>query len=254
MSGLDAILELLVWAILLLTPLMLGVLWFWHRRREMPPAIRSLPAFQDSRDEVKRAAESGSTIHIALGSGGLSGEDAVTSLAGLQVVEALADTAVAYDTPPIITVGDPTLLPLAQDILRRAYERRGLADLYRSNRVRFVAPSPVAYAAGAASAAAIEGVTANVVAGAFGAEVSLITDVGAQRDLPQLAAAAAPDAIGALYPATDRLAIGEELYAAGAQMTKERRYLISLTAQDILRLILVAVILIAAVLTFMSSL
>lgn len=238
----DGILELLVWAILLLTPLLLGVLWLWHGRRERPPDIRPLPAFQDLWDEMKRAAESGGTIHIALGSGGLSGEDAVTSLASLQAVEALADAAVAYDTPPIITVGNPTLLPLAQDVLRRAYERRGLADLYKPNQVRFVAPSPVAYAAGAANVVAIGNVTTNVMVGAFGAEVSLITDAGTQRNLPQLAAAAAPDAIGALYPVTDRLAVGEELYAAGAQMTKDRRYLVGLMTQDILRVLLVLVI------------
>ncbi|MFQ6100961.1 MAG: DUF6754 domain-containing protein [Anaerolineae bacterium] len=243
------------WTILslALSVLVLGVQWLWRRRRERPPEIRPLPAFQDLRDEMKRAAESGSIIHIALGSGGLNGEDAVTSLAGLQVVEALADAAVAYDAPPIITVGDPTLLPLAQDILRRAYERRGLADLYKPSQVRFVAPASIAYAAGAANVVATEGVMANVVTGAFGAEVSLIADAGARRDLPQLAAAA-PDAIGALYAATDRLAVGEELYAAGAQMTKQRRYLISLAAQDILRVILVLLISGAAALALLSSL
>jgi hypothetical protein len=81
----------------------------------------------------------------------------------------------------------------------------------------------------------------------------LITDAGARRDLPQLAAAAAPHALGALYPAIDRLAVGEELYAAGAQMTGERRYLVSLVAQDILRVILVLVILGAAGLALLSS-
>ena len=253
-SILDPILELLVWAILLLTPLLLGLLWFWHKRRDSLPDVRPLPAFQDLQDEVKRAAESGKTIHIALGSGGLNGEDAVTSLAGIQVVEALADDAVAYDAAPIITVGDPTLLPLAQDALRRVYERRGLADLYDSNQVRFIAPSPVAYAAGAANVLATEDVTANAMAGAFGAEVSLITDAGARLDLSQLAAAAASDAIGVLYPATGRLAIGEELYAAGAQMTRERRYAVSLVAQDILRILLVLLISGMAVLTFLSSL
>jgi hypothetical protein len=145
------------------------------------------------------------------------------------------------------------LLPLAQDILRRAYERSGRGGLYDPGSVRFVAPSSVAYAAGAANVLATENVTASMVAGAFGAEVSLIADAGARRNLPQLAAAADPSAIGALYPATDRLAVGEELYAAGAQMTGERRYLVSLVAQDILRVILVLAILGSVVLTFLNS-
>ena len=231
---------------------LLGLLIF--RGRKGPrPEIRPLSAFQDLQAETGYAAESGGAIHIALGSGGVHGENAVTSLAGLQVVKSLADAAVSYNAPPIITVGDPTLLPLAQDVLRRAYERNGLAELYNPSRVRFVAPSPVAYAAGAASLITTENVTASVIAGAFGTEASLIADAASRRDLSQSAAVADPSAIGALYPATDRLAVGEELYAAGAQMTGERRYLVSLVAQDILRLILALVILGAAGLAFMSS-
>jgi hypothetical protein len=175
-------------------------------------------------------------------------------MAALQVVDALADAAVAYDISLVITVGDATLLPLVQDALRRAYEWRDLAESYRSDSVRFVAPTPIAYAAGAASMAATEGVMSNVMVGHFGSEVSLIADMGARLDLSQLAAAASPDAIGALYPTTDRLAIGEELYAAGAQMTKEHRYLISLTAQDVLRLIVIVTILLTAAMAFLRSL
>jgi hypothetical protein len=239
--------------LLALSGLVLMVLLILRGKKGPRPQIRQLPAFQNLWDEMGYAAERGGAIHIALGSGGLSGEDAVTSLAGLQVVEALADAAVAYNTPPVITVGDPTLLPLAQDVLRRAYERNDLIERYDPGQVRFIAPSPAAYAAGAANVAASENITASMMGGAFGAEASLIADAAARRDLPLLAAAAAPRALGALYPATDRLAVGEELYAAGAQMTGERRYLVSLMAQDILRVILVLVILGAAGLAFVSS-
>jgi hypothetical protein len=216
--------------------------------------IRPLASFQDLRSETGRAAEGGGTIHIAIGNGGLIGEDTVTSLAALEVVEELADTAVLYNAPPIITVGDPTLLPLAQDILRRAYERHDLVKRYDPDQVRFVAPSPVAYAAGAANIVMSEDVMSNAMIGAFGPEVSLITDAGARRDLPQLAAAAASDALGALYPVTDRLAVGEELYAAGAQMTETKRYTISLQAQDILRLVLAGFIIMTAALALLAKL
>ena len=231
---------------------LIGLLIFDSRKGRLP-AIRALPAFQALMHRVSHSAESGGAIHVALGSGGLYGEDGVTSLAGLQVVEAIADAGAAYGVPPVITVGDPTLLPVAQDLLRRAYERRGVAELYDPGQVRFVAPSPVAYAAGAAHVVATESVTANVMAGAFGAEASLISDAGARRSLPQLAAVDAPGSIGALYPATDSLAAGEELYAAGAQLTGRRHYVVSLLAQDVLRVILVLVILGASLLALLRS-
>jgi hypothetical protein len=239
--------------LLVVSFLVLLVMLMLRGRKGPSPSVRSLPAFRDIRAETEYAAESGGAIHIALGSGALYGEDTITSLAGLQVVESLADTAVSYNIPPIITVGDPTLLPLADDILRRVYARNGAIDMHDPSRVRFVAPSPVAYAAGAGNVVAMENVTANVMAGAFGPEVSLIADAGARRDLSQSAAAAAPAAIGALYPVTDRLAVGEELYAACAQMTEKRVYLVSLIAQDILRVVLVVAILGSTVMAFLSS-
>ena len=233
--------------------LVLAVLLILRGRKGPRPEVRPLAAFQNLDAEAGYAAESGGTIHIALGSGGLYGEDAVTSLAGLQVVHSLADAAVSYGAPPIITVGDPTLLPLAQDVLRRAYERNGVAELYDSGRVRFVAPSPVAYAAGAAHIVTAENITANVMAGDFGPEASLIADAASRRNISQSAAVVDLNAIGALYPATSRLAVGEELYAAGAQMTGERRYLVGLVAQDVLRVILALTIVGAAVLGFVSG-
>ncbi|MDY6877029.1 MAG: DUF6754 domain-containing protein [Chloroflexota bacterium] len=244
-----------VGAITLLTisALVLVVLLILRGRRGPRPTIRPLPAFQELRDETGRAAECGGVIHIALGNGGLSGEDAISSLAGLQMVEALASDAISYSIQPIITVGDPTLFSLAQDTLRRAYERHGLTERYNPGQVRFIAPSPVAYAAGTANVVAAEDVTVNVMVGAFGAEVSLIADAGARRALPQLAAVAAPRAVGALYPVTDNLAVGEELYATGAYVTGERRYLAGLVAQDILRVILVLAILGVAAMTLVGG-
>jgi len=229
--------------LLSLSILVLLALIILRGRKGPRPQIRPLAAFQDLIAETGYAAESGGAVHIALGSGTVYGEDAMTSLAGLQVVDALADAAISYGAPPVITVGDPTLLPLAQDMLRRAYERNGLADSYNPARVRFIASSPVGYAAGAANVVAGENITANMMTGAFGAEVSLVSDASARRGLSQLAAVASPGAIAALYPATDRLAAGEDLYSAGAQMTKDRVRMVSLVAQDVLRAVLVLAIL-----------
>jgi hypothetical protein len=193
-----------------------------------------------------RATESGRPVHLALGSGALGGPDTITSLAGFQVLEGLVDAAASYDVPPVITVGDPTLLLLAQDLLRRAYERRQISELYDPGQVRFVAPTSLAYAAGAFPAGVPEDVTATVAVGAFGSEASLIADASNRRRTPQLTAVDDAEAIGALYPAVDRLAVGEELYALGAQVTEEEKYEASLMAEDVLRIVLALAILLAA--------
>ena len=225
-----------------------------RRGRGKRDQIRPIPAFKTLEYEIGRAAESGGTVHIALGSGGLVSDDVATSLAALEAVEALADTAVLYNAVPIITVGDPTLVPLAQDALRRAHERHGLIKRYDPDHVRFVAPSSVAYAANAADVVINKDIVTNVMMGAFWAEVSLIADAAARHNLHQSAAATTPDALGALYPATDHLAIGEELYGAAAQLAPKMRYTVSLKTQDIVRLLLIVVIMLMAALGFLGIL
>ncbi|MGD2104743.1 MAG: hypothetical protein PVJ55_06490 [Anaerolineae bacterium] len=242
------------WAVLslVLSAVVLAGLTILQRRREMPVHIREIAAFRDLRDELGRAAESGKPLHIALGSGAVGTVDTISSLAGLQALEGLVDAAVSYDAAPVITVGDPTLVPLAQDVLRRAYERREVPKLYRPSQVRLVAPSSLTYGAGALPVGAPEDVTASVMMGSFGAEASFIAEASNRRGAPNIAAVDAAPGIGALYVATDRLAVGEELYAVGAQLTKQEKLVNSLIAEDILRGLLALAIVGAAILALVG--
>ncbi len=231
-------------ALLLVVLAFLLLLLLTARARAGRPAqYRPLPPFEQLSVRLGASAESGAPLHLSLGSGGLGGDRTLASLAALQVLEGLADAAVAYGRPPLVTAGDPTLVPVAQDLLRRAYRRQGTPERYDPTSVRLVAPQPVVYAAGAADVAAHERVAGNVALGAFREEVSLIAHAGERPSLPQIAAADQPQALGALYPADASLAIGEELYAGAAQLARFPRYLASLRVQDILRLLIVAVVL-----------
>lgn len=241
-----------VLSLLLSTIVLLGVA---HLRRRSEPAIqvREIPALSDLQDELGQAAETGKPLHIALGNGGIGSPDTATSLAGLEILEGLVDAAIAYDVVPVVTVGDPTLLPLAQDVLRRAYERSQIPEFYDPGQVRFIVPSPLAYAAGAVPLGAPEDLTANVAVGTFTAEVALIADAGERRGIVNVGAVDSAQAIGALYPATDRLAVGEELYAAGAQLTQKEKYTTSLITEDILRVLVTVAILGAAILALIRG-
>ncbi len=207
------------------------------------PELREIDGLKTLREELALAAESGRPLHITLGTGELGGTNTASSLAGLQVLEGLVDEAVSYGVAPIVTVGDATLVPLAQDTLRRAYKRSGTLEFYDPSRVRFVAPWSLAYAAGAIPAGAPEDVAGIVAVGAFGSEASLLADLSDRRGVPKAAAVDAPQAIGALYPATERLAVGEDLYAAGAQLSEKEEYATGLIAQDVLRILLTLIIL-----------
>ncbi|MER3514531.1 MAG: hypothetical protein C4310_09210, partial [Chloroflexota bacterium] len=62
-----------------------------------------------------------------MGTGGIGGVDTAVSLAAWPVLSLLADPTTGPDAPPIVTVADPTLLPVALDAVRRAERHSRMA-------------------------------------------------------------------------------------------------------------------------------
>ncbi|HNT74732.1 MAG TPA: hypothetical protein PKH77_06920 [Anaerolineae bacterium] len=226
---------------------------FGIRYRDKTPTFRHFPVFSALAGEVGRAAEQGVSIHVALGNGGLATADAMTSVAALEGVRALLELSAAYDTPPLITTGDPTLYLLASDWLRRAYTRVGAGDLFRPTMVQFAAPTPTTYAAMAATQLFDAPIGANVMLGAFNQEVSLLTEAARRRGVASMGGVVSLPGIGALYPALEQtqLVIGEELFVGGALVKERSVSWASLSAQETLRWLVIAGILITAVLSLL---
>jgi hypothetical protein len=211
------------------------------------PRIRGLPAFDRLSGMSSRAAESGQTLHVGLGTGGISGPDTAVSLAGLKSLEYLADQAAVSESRLVVTVADPTLLPAAQEVVRRAYSHRGKSDVFSPTQIRLLAPDPVAYAAGVMGILEGEDPLANVTIGAFGDEYLLIGEVGVRNDIEQVAGTGDPAALAFMHTTAHETLIGEEIFAAGACLQKEAELIAGLMVQDWWRY-LVVVLIIAGVL------
>lgn len=225
------------------------VLWIALRmlRQQKGAFIRPIAAFAALPSQIGRAVESGQTLHISLGAGGIGGHDTVTSMTGLATLTQLAEQGIATDTPPLVTVSDPSLLPLAQQALRSAYARQGVLKEYHPTQVRLVSPSPIGYAAGTMDILNHEPVSTNVMLGAFGPHAALITQAGNNKGLVQIAGTDNPQALAVFFASTDRLAIGEELYAANAYLDYQPSRLATLAVEDNIRALLVLVIIIAGI-------
>ena len=85
--------------------------------------LRSLPGMDELPGSVGHSAETGRPLHVSVGTGGVGGVATAETWAGLSLLTQMADEAAACDTPLIVTVSDATVLPIAQDILQRAYAR-----------------------------------------------------------------------------------------------------------------------------------
>ena len=229
--------------------LLLPILFFLSSRARAGKAgrLRSLPALEKLPGLVGRSAETGQPLHLSVGVGGLGGTTTAETWAGLTLLGQLADEAAACDTPLIVTVADATVLPIAQDIVRRAYLRHGNPDGYESTQVRLIAPDPVAYAAGVMGLLERQPLTASVMVGSFGDEYLLMGETGARRGVRQLVGATDPRTLPLVYASADETLIGEEIFAGGAYTRKLPIQIGSLLTEDWARWIVIAAILVVAV-------
>src|SRR5512143_633922 len=111
--------------LLILFGVLVGVYFFTFRSGRRRPRFRAIPSFRLLRGQMGRAIESGRDLHVSIGTGGVSGDDAATTLAGLAVAEYLAYEAAASGIAPIVSTSDPTSAILAEDVVRRPYVRLG---------------------------------------------------------------------------------------------------------------------------------
>jgi hypothetical protein len=203
------------------------------------PRFRSITVFNALHGQMGRAIESGKALHVSVGTGSISGEDMATTLAGISIVEFLADEAAASGIAPVITTSDSTALLLAQDTLRRPHIRQGDLSGYQPLSAQQLALNSTQYAAATMDYLAHDQVSANVMSGAFGVEVGLIEHEADKQSLSQMTGAADPRALAIMLAAHENVLIGEEIYAAKAYLQARPQHLASLRAQDVLRWLIV---------------
>jgi len=228
--------------LLLIAFLLVLLIARWGIGRGGRPDLRPIPAFDALRGLTARAIEAGRTLHVSLGLGGITGDTTADSLAGLTVLEYLADQSAAAGAPAVVSLADPTLLPLANSVVRRAYgaDQEGAAQALR--RLRWVAPEPAPYAAGVMGLLGGEQVDANVMVGAFGDEYLLMGEAANRRGIVHIGGASDPNVLPFVFATADETLMGEDMYTAGAYLLDKPWHIGSLLAQDFLRwLIVIAV-------------
>jgi hypothetical protein len=208
--------------------------------------LRPLPGVEELPGLLGRSLEFGQPVHLSLGVAGLGGPATAETWAGFTVLARFADEAAASGVPLIVTVGDATALPIAQDMVRRAYARHGNLDDYEPTQMRLVAPDPTAYAAGVMGMLGRDPLTANVMVGSFGDEYLLMGEVGARQDYRQTVGAAQPATLPFALATADDPWLGEEMFAGGSYLNRLPMQLGSLVAEDWTRWLVVVGIVIAA--------
>ncbi len=252
-----------MYAVLILSGIVvtaLLLLYFTRRQQRLQEdgrftPLRPLPAYADLSTQLGEAIEAGKPLHISLGQAGLAGAAAPTSVAAVHVLDRLAQEGCASGSPPLTTVGEGTLLPIAQDSLRRAYADTGRLSDYKPTMSQFVAADTDRYvfAGGVGSVIQQNKAGGNVMVGRYGPEIVIAAEAASRQKINQVIGTDDPSALAAATAVTDKLLVGEELFAAGAYLEGSPSQIAGLQVQDILRAVIAVAILLLAIIQFLTG-
>lgn len=231
--------------LLLFSGLMIGFTFFGDL---WPLGLRRLRGFEDLGLALERAVEAGERVHLSLGTGSLNSIESAPAFAGLTVLAQIAASTAMSDKPVIVSTGDGAMAVLAQDTLQTAYRKVGAEASYHPISSRMLGPTPFSYAAGVPFMLSSEEVSVHILTGSFGSEGALAVDFGRRNQAFVLAGTDDVQTQALFYGTADHPLIGEELFAGGAYLGVGELQKASLRAQDIVRIVIVAIILLGTLL------
>ncbi len=205
--------------------------------------LRQIPAFAVMRRLMAETVESGRKLHLSVGLGGIANETTADTLAGISVLEAVTTHSAKTGEPAIITMADPMVWLLSQNVARATHKKIPANIIKTAQDIRWIAPQSAAYAAGVMNILNDEEVNANIMVGNLGDEYLLMGETAAHNKIEQVGGASNPNTLPFIYASTRNILLGEEIYAAGAYLQKIPAHLASVLTQDVVRWLVVLLIL-----------
>jgi hypothetical protein len=213
--------------------------------------LRRVPALDAIEEIVKRADELGGEVHFTTGAGertGLYGVGAAQLLAGIDVLTYVAPLTTTMDIPLSCSTGNSELIPMMQEIVRQAHRVEGKEAAFNPLSVQFWSDNQFTHAAALMGYMERENISSLFLIGPLWAQTLLICETAASVGAVQLGGTAYTHQLAMVLAACDYCLIGEEIFAAGAYLSQEPIQLATIQAEDMMRLIIIALILIGAVL------
>lgn len=217
------------------------------RRRELP--LRPIAAYTTLPQMAADAVESDYRLHFSMGTSAISQISTVSALASAEIIYRLVERIAISPQVPLVTVGDPVTLTLAQDTLRRAYTYRQRMNTYQ-HRAAVWFPTgdrSWALAAGASSMAATADVYGSVLLGRFGTELALLGESALRHNQVLIAHSDQPEGQAVAFAQANQMLYGEELYAGPAYLGRQPIAVGGLVAMDLLRIGIIVAMIITAI-------
>ncbi|MGQ9810290.1 MAG: DUF6754 domain-containing protein [bacterium] len=206
--------------------------------------IRPITGVNAVSEAVGRATEMGKKILYVPGILGISDIETIASLAILKHIGKL--TAI-YGTDLEVANKDPLVYSAVRETLKEAYLEAGKPDQYKESMVSYLTYDQFAYAASVTAKMVRERPATNFLVGSFFAESLIFAETGQSIGAIQIAGTAHIEQLPFFVTTCDYVLMGEELFAASAYLSKEPVLLGSIKAQDMVKAILMALILVGII-------
>ena len=216
---------------LLMTLLITGVFLYSLSRAKKGKAgdIRRINGLDAIEEAVGRATEMGKPIFYTTG---LYDIEAISTIASVFVLGEVAKKVAAYDCGLVVPHKQFLTMSVCRAVTKEAYAEAGRSDSYKEDSNFFLNPDQFAYATGVEAIITREKPAACFFMGSFAAEALLMSEVGTTVGAIQVAGTDSEDQLPFFFTSCDYTLIGEELYAAGAYLSKDPLLVSALKVQD----------------------
>jgi len=221
------------------------------RTTDWRPHIRSLPGVIAIEECVGRSVEMGKPLLVTPGAtGSLQGAATGPSIiSGITILGYVASLCARTGAKLISTVHASTVIPLVEDVIETAYRMEGIFNDWKPENIRFLGGSQQSFTSGHMGVIAREKPAAQICCGYFSIATVTIAEAGKIAGCIQIGGNTNVYQLPYLVAAFDYWLIGEELLAAGAQLSKEPVQLATIFAEDVIKYLVIGIIILGSVIS-----
>jgi len=201
--------------------------------------VRRISGLNAIEEAIGRATEMGRPVLYVPGIDDLNN---IQTIASMVILGDVARMTASYETPIIVPVCKPFVVPVAEEAVKQGFMNAGRPELYNPDNVRYLSDEQFAFTAGVNGIMLRERTAANIYMGSFFAESLILAETGFSTGAIQVAGTANIHQLPFFVAACDYALIGEELYAASAYLSKEPKLLGTLKASDLAKVIIMVLL------------
>jgi hypothetical protein len=211
--------------------------------------IRKMPQIDSIDDMIGRCTELGRSVHISCGIGGLTSTLAPQTIAALSILRYVATKTAKMKTRLICTTSMADHVPLLNDIIKTVYQNENALDQLAPDTIRYFGSAETL---GVCTILGREKCGASFLVGAWTSGAVTIMETASVNDCITLFGNARTGSYYVFPFANDTL-IGEELFTAGAYLSKDSIQIGTILGQDGGKVIGIIVLILGIIMRLMGG-